>query len=295
MRRPLLVLFSIFMGVLLFHAFFLSQSFYKNLLESDKSAELSLKEAPLKISSFRTLGVEESKKDHFFLSGKEKPSDNAQKVKKQKGDPLQKLNLADLNISPKTNVTPNKVVKAIDNLQIEGKGIKEFLKKPTTDMTARNTGQRTSPGERFGQRVNETTLGADASLNNSDVAVNLELPKGVKLDELNKEELMFYSFQKRSALQYVSTFYNKLQEFERQNPHLNFPMTKEKTRMTGRITYDKEGNIMRIKMLEWTKTQRLQDFFVEVLKDMNGLPNPPRLLIDENDEFSIVYSLIINV
>lgn len=280
MQRSILALFSIFMGVLLLHSLIL----FRSISKSSKITNLQEENKPLKIRSIRTIGIKDSQTD---------------KVSKRKGNPLQNLDLSDLKINPDTQVAPKtKVAKALDNLEIKGPGIKEFLKRPTADgrsTTDKKNSQHTmqKPTQRYGQVVE--SKGKDVSLNNSNVAVNLEVPKGVKLDELNKEELMFYSFQRRSALQYVSAFYNKLQEFERQNPHLQFPMTKEQTRMTGRITYDKEGNIMRIKMLEWTKTQRLQDFFVEVLQEMNSLPNPPKLLIDENGEFSIVYSLVINV
>jgi hypothetical protein len=106
------------------------------------------------------------------------------------------------------------------------------------------------------------------ALGDSDTMVKLEVPQGVKEDELNKHELVFYSFQKRTALNYVNSFYKKLNEFELQNPHLKFPLTENKQKMVGRVVYDRQGNIIKINILEWSKVEKLQDFFIEVLKEM---------------------------
>lgn len=133
-----------------------------------------------------------------------------------------------------------------------------------------------------------------AGINTSDISVNLEVPQGVSPDELNKYELMFYGFQRRTAINYINSFYKNLDKFRRANPHIEFPMTKEMQVMTGRLTYDEKGNIKKIKMVQWTNVDKLQEFFVEVLKDMDTLHNPPQALWEENGEFSIYFSLIVN-
>lgn len=133
-----------------------------------------------------------------------------------------------------------------------------------------------------------------AGVNTSDIAVNLEVPEGVSPDELNKYELMFYGFQRRTAINYINSFYKNLDKFRRANPHLEFPMTKDMQVMTGRITYDEKGNIKKIKMVQWTNIDKLQNFFVDVLKDMDTLHNPPQALWEKNGEFSIYFSLIVN-
>ncbi len=127
----------------------------------------------------------------------------------------------------------------------------------------------------------------------SNVLVELEVPKGVPEDELNKYELVFYSFRKRTAINYVNSFYNELTDFSSSNPHLRFPMTQEQESMTGRITYDREGNVVRIRMLKWTNKEKLQDFFLHVLKNMNNLPNPPEVIIKDG-QFHVYYSLTVN-
>ena len=126
-------------------------------------------------------------------------------------------------------------------------------------------------------------------LGNNDISVAFGVPEGLKEDEYNKMELVFYSFKKRLAQKYIASFFNRLEEFELQNPHLDFPMTKSDELMTGRVTYDEDGNIQRIKMLQWTDKEKLQDFFVSVLERLGTLPNPPDKLVKDG-LFHVVYS-----
>jgi hypothetical protein len=132
------------------------------------------------------------------------------------------------------------------------------------------------------------------SLSNSDIMVNLEVPEGVNPDELNKYELMFYGFQRRTAIGYINSFYKKLDKFQSENPHLNFPMTDTKQLMTGKLTFDGKGNIVRIQMVRTSNEKRLQGFFEDVLKDMDTLHNPPQALWSKSGEFSIFFTLVIN-
>ena len=78
-----------------------------------------------------------------------------------------------------------------------------------------------------------------------------------------------------------------------QNPHLKFPLTQEKQKMVGRVIYDKNGNILKINVLKWTNIERLQGFFLEVLKEMNSIPNPPDQIL-KDDQFTVYYSLTVN-
>jgi ubiquitin-protein ligase len=125
-----------------------------------------------------------------------------------------------------------------------------------------------------------------------DVDIQMVVPEGVKLDELNKLELMLYSFQKRSALKYINTLFKEINDFERKNPHLKFPFTKGDQKLYGKVVYDKNGNVVQIKMLKWSDVQKLQNLFLNVLKGMNSLPNPPEPLV-KNDKFEIIYGVTI--
>lgn len=135
---------------------------------------------------------------------------------------------------------------------------------------------------------------SDKSLSGSNVAIKLEVPEGVSPDELNDYELMFYGFQKRTATNYINSLFKNLEAFQKKNPHLNFPMTKDRQIMTGRLTYDEKGNVKQIKMIRWTHDDKLQEFFESVLKDMDVLHNPPHALWEKSGEFSIFFTLQLN-
>lgn len=268
----------ILITVLLLHAFFLMWNAlprYERLVQ-DKSPR-----TPLKIRDIRTVGSRESKKDAVYLSKNETKSQKIEKETPTKAPSKSNLSLADLNIGKQAIARPGsrpeipqEKSKAINAISLKGPEIKRFV---------------------HGQSA--ASLSGDprtASLSNSDVMVNLEVPEGVNPDELNKYELMFYSFQRRTAINYINSFFKNLDKFQRENPHLRFPMTESKQVMTGRLTYDEKGNIKQIKMIRWSNVDKLQDFFVDVLKDMDTLHNPPQALWEKTGEFSIFFSLVIN-
>lgn len=171
--------------------------------------------------------------------------------------------------SPPKQVREKKAIKA---LSLNKKSIKNFLK--------------STPNEQ------SSTQFLDA-LGDTDSIVKLEVPKGVKESELNKHELVFYSFQKRTAITYINSFYKKLNQFKLENPHLQFPMTKDPQKMVGRVIYDKDGNIVKINMMKWTKVKKLQDFFLEVLEEMIALPNPPKEIL-KDEQFTVFFALTVN-
>ena len=236
-----------------------------------------------KIDSIRTVG-EKNKKSKNLVHVPKQIQSNSEKTKTAKG---KDLNLSDLSAQntviaktpppkqerPEENPQESlKKKKPIDALSLNNKTVKNFMKDTP------NAGSSGEYARAFGQ---------------SNVLVELEVPEGVPEDELNKYELVFYSFRKRTALNYVNSFYNELTDFQSSNPHLRFPMTEDRESMTGRITYDKDGNIVRIKMLRWTNKEKLQDFFLHVLKNMNSLPNPPEVIIKDG-QFHVYYSLTVN-
>jgi hypothetical protein len=132
-----------------------------------------------------------------------------------------------------------------------------------------------------------------SAIDETDVNINLEVPKGVPEDELNQHEQVFYSFQKRIVNAYINSFRKELNQFERKNPRLRFPLTKDKQKMAGRVIYDGNGDILKIQTLKWTNVDKLQGFFMDVLKNMSSLPNPPTEVL-ENEQFAINFVLTIN-
>lgn len=231
---------------------------------------------PLKIHSIRQVGEEKARdiKTSYIEQKKQKIgkklqakqlapqfSNNSpakkQKTQKEKQTPLNKLALRP---------------KAIEALKLNKKSIANFL--------------QATPNATSSQQYLE-------ALGDTDSIVRLEVPKGVKESELNKHELVFYSFQKRTAITYINSFYKKLNEFKMKNPHLHFPMTEKKENMVGRVIYDKDGNIVKINMMKWTKVNKLQDFFMDVLQEMTALPNPPKAILKDG-QFTVFFALTVN-
>lgn len=265
---------------------------------------------PLNIKSIRTIGARDSKiKNSTYLSKNAAPVQKISKdvfaEEKMKAvtniapapKSIKDISLKDLSVA-KTPTPAQKTVKvsrpgtrpeafpekpkALAAISLKGNQIQDFAR-------SSNSGAATA--------ASANTMSGDpraASISNSDILVNLEVPEGVNPDELNKYELMFYGFQRRTAINYVNAFYKNLDKFQRENPHLQFPMTNSKQIMTGRLTYDAKGNVTQIKMMRWSNEDKLQDFFVDVLKDMDTLHNPPQALWEKTGEFSIFFSFVVN-
>lgn len=234
---------------------------------------------PLKLKSFRQIdfkqvGSKDSKTKDFSSFRKYAPVRNDKQSAK-------KIKLSDLAAGtskiPRPGSRPQLAQeknKPIDAISLKGKQILEFTK-----------------------GANAVAMSGDpraSQLTDTDILVNLEVPEGVEPDELNKYEMMFYGFQRRTAINYINSFYKNLDTFQRENPHLNFPLTENKQVMTGRLTYDEKGNIKQIKMIRWSHEERLQGFFENVLKEMDVLHNPPQALWKKNGEFSIFFSFVVN-
>lgn len=230
---------------------------------------------PLKIKSIRTVGIKDSKTPNSVYLPPSIKTPDSQKDQALKGKD-KKITFSDLQVQPKVNPRAQKedlIPKpAIKSLSLNKRTLKNLLQ---SSPQAQNAGE------------------FERAMGQSNVLIKLDVPEGVPEDELNKFELVFYSFRKRTALNYINSFYNQLNDFESKNPHLQFPMTKDREQMTGRVTYDDQGNVVRIKMIQWSDKKRLQDFFLTVLQEMNHLKNPPKVIV-QNGEFHIYYSLTIN-
>lgn len=127
----------------------------------------------------------------------------------------------------------------------------------------------------------------------SDLDIKFELPKGVPEDELNPRELVFYSFQKRTIQAYINSFIKELNHLSAKERANGVLLTNKKQTLAGRLTYDKNGDIVKIKTLAWSDEDKVQDFFLKILKNINSLPNPPKEII-ENDQFAINFILNLN-
>lgn len=235
-------------------------------------------DSELNVKKIRIVGIENSKKRTVFIKQKQKNPQKKQVV-------TQKTNFKSAAPSRKQmdfkslSVNKAKVKKdfAFNALNLQGGQIKRMLKQSPHQNSSNFSPQ-------------DLQL-----LRKTGVMVQIDPPKGVKVDELNSLELQFYSFQRRMAIQYINTILLKINEYRYKQPHLKFPYTKETERLTGKLTYDNEGNLIRIQIIEYADNVALQEYFESVLDEIGPLPNPPKSLYQETNEFSIYYSLKIQV
>lgn len=242
------------------------------------------------LKKFRTVGVKGGKKNLFTMPTKGDPNSKKRvegkgkiKVKKTPSNQLsfknlkpnekisvkkRSLNTSDLKIKRNQNIAlPKVTVQSVQRQKVIKKDLMRQLGPGTTNARIANK---------------------------SDFRVHFETPEGVKEDELNSVEKIFYSFQKRSFETYFHAFLKSYNERIRTHPALKKPLQNEAHSLTGRVTFDKEGNIVSIKIMRWSKNDEVQDLFEQTLKEIRSLPNPPKALLGKQEEFNIYYQLKIN-
>ncbi|CAN0071766.1 unnamed protein product, partial [Chrysoparadoxa australica] len=124
--------------------------------------------------------------------------------------------------------------------------------------------------------------------------LHFEPPEGVNEDELNSTEKIFYSFQKRTFVSYVNSFLSTYQNAILNKPQIQSALRNEKHLLTGKIDFDKDGNILRIKILRSSHDDDIHNLFEKTLREIRTLPNPPKDLVDGRDQFTIYYQLSVN-
>lgn len=120
--------------------------------------------------------------------------------------------------------------------------------------------------------------------------IHFEPPEGVSEDELNTSEKIFYSFQRRTFKSYISSFISAYNDASTVRPRLTKIAPGRQT-LTGKVTYDKEGNIVAIKIIRWSDDDDIQYLFEKTLENIHSLPNPPKALVEKSGEFTIYYQL----
>lgn len=263
LKNSHIITFSVFLSLLV-HLSFL-------ILKGNKIVEI--KQTNFHVPKIRIVGEETGKKERLIFV--KQPTPKHKNNNKKSNPSLKDLSFSEFPIQQKAlNVKAKE--KKLTKLEINKKAIKRFL-------------QTSRPGGI--QSASQALKTLSDPIN--DVNIQLEVPKGIKEDELNKHELVYYSFQKRTVMAYVNSFHKELNSFEKSNPHLRFPLTRQKQSLAGRVIYDQNGDILRIETLKYTNISKLQDFFMNVLKNMNSLPNPPKEIL-ENDQFAINFILSLN-
>lgn len=184
-----------------------------------------------------------------------------------------KLDLSDLKL-PERTTSPLMDSPDIKPLTLKGDEIKRFIKSHRKQRV----------------RYQEFT----PTLNNSRVSVQMDLPQGIEISKIDQIQNVYYGFRTRVSLAYVNSFYDHLSDFEMQNPHLTFPMTRDSLTLTAKVTFDKLGNIQKIQMVRWSDSKTIQDFFTKVIDGIQSVPNPPKDFVKNDETFNIYYTLKLN-
>lgn len=119
-------------------------------------------------------------------------------------------------------------------------------------------------------------------------------PEGIHPDELNSIEKMFYGFQVRVFENYLRALMLSYNHLESKHPNLLQNLRSRSYRLSARVTFDREGNVMAVRVTRWTDQNDVQALFEESLKRINKIPNIPKDLIGDREEFNIYYILHIN-
>jgi hypothetical protein len=122
--------------------------------------------------------------------------------------------------------------------------------------------------------------------------VGLVLPEGIGEDQLNRMEEVFYSFRKRTFEQFINQILFLATTMNSTYPLSSFPWTSKKNQvLRAKLTYDREGNLLRIMHIHKSDAVILQDFYQKILNGMSKIPNPPRASIKENGTFELTVGI----
>ncbi len=248
-----------------------------------ETLSLHPKKRTIKIKRIRTLGEKDGKKNSFSVPLKKIPL--VKDTPKQKK--IKKLSLKSLkpgqNLKIKKSISPHRNLKKLKTSEIK-------LPKVTVQSVMR---QRIIKEELIKQLAPEDS--SSSVIHHSDIQIRFETPEGIKEDELNSVEKIFYSFQKRTFESYFKSFFKSYHSRLKNRPLLKRSLQKESHSLAGRITFDQEGHIIAIKMIKWSNNDEVQNLFEQTLREIRSLPNPPKALLkNEKKEFNIYYQLRIN-
>ncbi len=283
--------------------------------------------SPEQIRKYRTLGVRGGKKKGNLIpivisSAKNKKKIKSKTLKNSEGNPQGPLqNKKDISLrNLSAPLDYEKIINQKEKVKIGDKN-KDFSKENSTltidqrkaiikkeiiaaenglPLTSLRSSQTVNNFRRQARLRNGLLkeMGTNSTmsevLSNTNFNLHFEPPEGVSEDELNSTEKIYYSFQKRTFIGYVNSFYSTYQSIVLKRPTLLSILRSERHLMTGKVIFDIEGNIMRIQILRSSSNDDLHELFETTLRNIRSLPNPPKDLVKGREEFTIYYQLRIN-
>lgn len=144
-------------------------------------------------------------------------------------------------------------------------------------------------------KLGQLARGDLGQIGKSGLSIQFEIPEGVDIDELNQSEMLLYAFRQRIEELYLSSLFRAYQDYVLKNPHIlaKLQAVAGDSVLTGKISYDSDGEKIRLAFPSVSSSQDLNGFFEEVLRGVEKIPNPPGILFKKNESFSLAYSLFI--
>jgi len=179
----------------------------------------------------------------------------------------------------------------IKKLSKEDKTALFQIKKKSNNLTIKNQSNQIR-----NQIVKSTPSQTNISniLRDSQFDIHIEPIGSIEEDELNSMDKTFYSFNRRVSINYIRSVLKTYHYMDSLNKSLDRSLKNSKDILSARVTFDKLGNIDRIKILKSSNDDNIHNLFEQALRGMSALTNPPSAFIKNRDYFSIYYQLRIN-
>lgn len=141
--------------------------------------------------------------------------------------------------------------------------------------------------DRINNQIGSSMPGRLSDFNFS-IVPNSKLSK----EELNSIEKKFYAFHVRLSEKYSGTISSQILRGMQVRPQLKHSLM-EKHVLQAKIVYDKNGEIVLTKILRSSDYKDVHLTFEDILANF-GLPNVPKELLDDDEQFTVYFTLAIN-
>jgi hypothetical protein len=131
-------------------------------------------------------------------------------------------------------------------------------------------------------------------LKSTQLNFHFSAPEEFDRGDFNELDKVLYSFKKRMYVSYINSLIKSYDQILLEKPLIKKSLREERHVLTGKILFDREGNIVKINILKSSLSDEVHSLFESTLTGIHSLPNPPKMLIERKDNFTVYYQLSIN-
>jgi len=170
----------------------------------------------------------------------------------------------------------------------------DFLKR-LTEKTISNYSLTGSNTLRYSRSVKSIVPNAPAELvSKSKFGLKITPPKGTSFNKLNSMEKVLHGFNVRIFKKFVSTFFSTLEKLKSNYPNLHDTLKNNTFNLIGKMVFDLNGNIVSIKIIKSSTNDQVHELFENTLTNINQIQNPPKIIINDKNQFVLYFHLDIN-